>query len=240
MNRLPNILIGLICLVLGVYACSRLVYPTVIINYRLTLEAITPDGPKKGSGVIQVSYGSEFNLNGGSRRGIMRVSGEAVPVDLGQGKILLATLTNNASGRISSPAGLDGALNAEFLPVKIFGLDWNWGEEYKLPRQVDAARNSGPKDVPLLSLPTLITFKHINDPSSVELIHPENIMAIFGEGYTLTKAELELTDDPPTEGIEKVLGWIKTNAGPFGGDEFEQAHPERYLSVYDLKRSELR
>ena len=58
------------------------------MRYRLTAEVMTPDGPKTGSGVIQVSYASEINLNGGGRRGSNSVVGEAIPVDLGQGTAL--------------------------------------------------------------------------------------------------------------------------------------------------------
>jgi hypothetical protein len=196
------------CVVVGVYACSRLLYPTVILNYRLTLEAITPDGPKTGSGVVQVSYGSEFNLNGGGRRGVMRVTGEAVPVDLGQGKILFVTLTRNASGRGGDSKTLAAAQDAEWLPIRVFGFDWNWGEENKLSSQVEAAKAAGPKDVPFRALPTLVTFKDISDPKTVELVQPEALAATFGEGYALTKATTELTDEEPYPIIIVTLPWL--------------------------------
>ena len=94
MNRQSKILISLAVLVFGIYGFYKLMNPTAAINYRLSLEVMTPEGPTTGSGVIQVSYGSVFNVNGGGRRGVMRATGEAVPVDLGHGKFLFATLTN--------------------------------------------------------------------------------------------------------------------------------------------------
>ncbi|MGH9875699.1 MAG: hypothetical protein ACRD9S_24850 [Pyrinomonadaceae bacterium] len=209
MKRVRNFFIGLAVILGGAYACASIVHPTVILRYRLTLEAMTPDGPKTGSGVIQVSYGSQFNLNGGGRKGDMEVTGEAVPLDLGQGKVLFATLTKDGSGRNSTPGRLDGALNAEWLPVVIFGFKWNWGEESRLPAQIKAAKAAGPKDVPFRSLPTLVRFEDVSDPKSVRLVEPERLNAAFGEGFALTKATLEITNDPPTDGIGKVLGWLE-------------------------------
>jgi hypothetical protein len=173
-------------------------YPTVTLRYRLTLEAMTPAGPKTGSGVIEVSYGSQFNLNGGGRNGVMHVVGEAINLDMGKGRYLFSTLTNNASGR---PIGTDvrptGALNDTYLPVVIFGFKWKWGEESELKKQISLARTFGPRNVPLESLPTLVTFKDINDPATVQLVQPSKLEDVFGEGFSLNMASLELVDDRP-------------------------------------------
>jgi hypothetical protein len=224
MNRQSKILIALAALAFGIYGFFQLIHPTVTINYRLTLEVMTPEGPTTGSGVIQVSYGSEFNLNGGGRRGVMRVTGEAVPVDLGHGKFLFATLTNDMSGRQGSPGKLDGALNASSLPVQIFGFSWSKGEENSLASQAAQAMESGSRDVPIMSLPTLVTFQDLNDTKSIRLVRAENPAAVLGTGYSLTKATITLTNDPPTEGIEKLLVWLKKMSEPKSpavGNSFE-------------------
>jgi hypothetical protein len=196
-------------------------YPTVTLRYRLTLEAMTPDGPKTGSSVIEVSYGSEFNLNGGRRKGRWHVTGEAVPLDLGQGKYLFATLTDNASGRPNTltDGSFNGATDAHYLPVIVFGLKWDWGEETKLPPQIAAAEAAGPKDVPLYNLPTLVTFKDINDPATVELVNPSMINEVFGPGYLLVRATLSVTHDRPNSVIETVLNWPEKfkSGGSFDG-----------------------
>jgi hypothetical protein len=239
MNNSAKFLIGTCLVVFGVYAFLQYWRPTVVINYRLTLEAMTPDGPKSGSGVIQVSYASQFNLNGGGRSGVIEVTGEAVPVDLGRGKILFVTLTSNASGRPGSPGKRDGSLDAEFLPVKIFGFVWRWGEERKLPSQVQAARAAGAVDVPLRSLPTIVTFKDINDPKSVVLVQPDNLAAAFGEGYSLSKATLELTDHPTTEGIGNTLRWLREQPETPLGHSKDIYHPDIYgqLTHGNFKRT---
>ncbi len=118
-------LLGLAFFVAGLIALPWLRYPTISFNYRLTIEAMTPDGPKQASSVIQGSYGSTFNLNGGGRRGVTSVTGEAVYLDLGRGKNLFVTLSSNGSGRQSSPGRLDGALDAIWLPIEVFDFKWN-------------------------------------------------------------------------------------------------------------------
>ncbi|HRA95283.1 MAG TPA: hypothetical protein PLL12_15080, partial [Aestuariivirga sp.] len=65
MKLFHKVLIGLIGALVIIYGAYWYSFPTVTINYRLTIEAMTPDGPKTGSTVIQVSYGSQFNVNGG-------------------------------------------------------------------------------------------------------------------------------------------------------------------------------
>jgi hypothetical protein len=73
---------------------------------------------------------------------------------------------------------------------------------------VKAAKAAGVRNVPPVALPTTITFRDLSDPMSVELVDPRNISTAYGEGYSLTKVTIELTDDPPTKGIVKLLPWL--------------------------------
>lgn len=226
MSRGRKILLGLICVIFGVYACARIAFPITEFNYRLTVEAVTPDGPKQASSVVHMSVGSQFNINGGGRRGDISLTGEAVYLDLGRGKNLFVTLSNNGSGRPSRSIVLDGAYNAIWLPIRVFEFDWDWGDEWELERQARAAKAAGPKNVPLIALPTLVTFRDPTDPMSVELVDPRDISKTFGNSYALTKATLELTDDPPTVGIEKTLNWvIRINGGYLHGGFTSRGSP---------------
>ena len=58
-------------------------------KYRLTLEVETPEGPKSASGVMAVHPDRSY-----TRRGQTRTLGDAVFVDLGQGKNLVALLAH--------------------------------------------------------------------------------------------------------------------------------------------------
>lgn len=220
-------IIGIVAGLYGIFAF--ILFPTTTINYRLTLEAATPDGPKTGSGVISVAYSTDHLLIVGGRRGHVRVTGEAVYLDLGQGKNLFVTLTDDGSGRPNlTNDKLDGADNAIYLPLKVFGFEWDWGDEWFLEWQAWAAKAAGPKEVPLVALPTTVTFRDLSDPKSVMLVDPRNITVNFGEGYALTKATLELTDDPPTEGIGTLLIWLGEYPEPPLGKPTDRYKPELY------------
>jgi hypothetical protein len=216
MNRIWKFLIGSVAVAIAVYSCSSIMHPLVAVNYRMSFEAMTPDGPKSGSGVIQVTYASQFNLNGGGRKGDVGVFGEAVPIDLGQGKILFVTLTRGYSGReTGDPTTLNYAQDAAWLPIRVFDFNWHWGEEYNLVKQVNSAKVIGSKEVPFKALPTTVTFKDINVPLSVELVQPDDLEATFGQGYKLTKATIQLTDDPPTNTIKGILVWLDNLKGGY-------------------------
>jgi hypothetical protein len=231
--------IGIVAGLYGIFAF--ILFPTTTINYRLALEAMTPDGPKAGSGVISIAYSSDLNLNGGGRKGSIKVTGEAVYLDLGQGKNLFVTLTDDGSGRPHDHRKpLSGARNAIWLPKEIFGFEWDWGNEWYLEWQAWAAKATNPiRDVPLVALPTTVTFRDRSDSKSVMLVDPRDIAASFGEGYALTKATLELTNDSPTEGVGTLLTWLGKYPEPPLGRSPNIYNPEFYgmLSHGDFKLS---
>ncbi|MDP1700417.1 MAG: hypothetical protein Q8L53_05565 [Aestuariivirga sp.] len=215
MSRFQKFLIGLAIVVLVGYAFIKLTYPTCTFRYKLTAEVMTPDGPKTGSGVIEVSYTHFFSLSGVPNL-IHSVTGEAIFVDLGNNKNFFVTLTSWESGRNTnlepSTPSFSGALGPLNLPIKVFKLTWpsgRGGEESTMAKQVEALEGSGPVVVPPVFLPTLVTFRNVNDPDSVEVVRPDNFAKTFGPGFELVKATLQLTDEPPTETIEGTLPWLK-------------------------------
>jgi hypothetical protein len=57
----------------------------------------------------------------------------------------------------------------------------------------------------------LVTFGDINDPKTVMLVDPANLMATFGPGVGLKSVTLEITDEAVTAGqAETVLGWLES------------------------------
>lgn len=195
----------------SIWLAVYLAYPTVTFNYRLTVEAMTPEGPKSGSTIIQVSYGTRLNPGSFTRNGDMHVTGEALYLDLGQKKNLFVLLGNDQSGRPmkSWDRPLEGAQNAVYLPVHIFGFNWNWGDEWSLRRQVGTVREGEQREVPLVALPTAVTFHNPTDPMSVALVDPRDISLNFGTGYSITSAKIELTNHPPQVSIDAILPWIR-------------------------------
>ena len=67
-------------------------YPTCTFRYKLTAEVMTPDGLKTGSSVLEVSYHTGPHVLPDPNPRFDTLLGEAVYVDLGQGKNLFVTL----------------------------------------------------------------------------------------------------------------------------------------------------
>jgi hypothetical protein len=54
----------------------------------------------------------------------------------------------------------------------------------------------------------LVTFEDLTDPSSVLAVNPDDLSATFGDGISLKRITVELTDDPVTHGIVQRLKWL--------------------------------
>ena len=54
----------------------------------------------------------------------------------------------------------------------------------------------------------LVTFEYLADPTSVRRVDPDDLASTFGEGVSLKRITVQVTDDPVTTGIEKRLVWL--------------------------------
>jgi hypothetical protein len=199
---------------------------TCTYNYRLLIEVRTPEGLKSSSSVIQHTHVGFRRVPGSAARGLVNLTGEAVYVDLGGGKNLFVTLTNKGSGR--EQGNLEGALNAGDLPSKVLSLMFGpVGQEEECRAAKDALAR-GPVSVPLINLPTTVTFKDLNDPKSVQLVDPRNLASAFGQGYSFMAAKVEVTTDPPTAEIKQILRWLTLIPEPPLGKSKDTFHPELF------------
>lgn len=168
-----------------------LVAPHWVYRYRLTLEVDTPNGVKTGASVIEVRRKKAIN---GAIEG--KVQGEAAVVDLGDRGLLFALLRGERGGPdwpfsfIHRP--LAALLGTEDM-VSETALD-------KLVRLQGTSLELTPPDYP-----TLVRFRDPRDPRSVEAVDPANLAASFGPGVRLKRIVVQVTDDPVTTGIDKVL-----------------------------------
>jgi hypothetical protein len=193
------------------YLGYKLLYPTYTYRYRLSFEVETPDGLRSGSSVIEVRYEMFPEING--RNHISRVFGEAVFVDLGQGKNLVGLLAAGPSGE-----DVDYPGRIIFLA---FNLDGNDPDTPKRLPQLQGKRDldiyhSSQYDVTKRFLPTFVTFSDLADFKSVKIAPPGLFNEIFGVGYKLRDVSIELTDEPLTEKKHKVLPWLP-HPGYFNG-----------------------
>lgn len=194
--------------------CSGMV-PSEAPSYRYkeTVVVETPEGVRTGSTVIEVkmeyiNFGDHTNLLPSAYKG------DAAAVDLPGGKVLFALL--------DSPEHLDWAKTAfEYLiPQQPYNGNNTLKDRPEFRQYQLAMALRGPQILPRFrktfggtgtesAYPYLVTFLNNSEPATIQAVNPDNLTAIFGQGYKLKAIVLEKTDDPVSGGIEKRLGWIR-------------------------------
>jgi hypothetical protein len=209
------IIVAIILAPLCLYFGYKLLYPTYTYRYRLSVEVETPDGLRSGSSVIEVRY-EMFPKLLTERDHISRVFGEAVFVDLGQGKNLIGLLASGPGGE-----DVDYPGRVVFQAFKLDGNDPNTLK--RLPglrgkRDLDIY-HSDKYDVTKRLLPTFVTLTDLTDPGTAHIVPFGLFDRIFGAGFKLRSVVIEMTTDPIAEGIESKIPWV----GNYGLEtEFER------------------
>jgi hypothetical protein len=203
----------------AVWAWIALGFPDHAHRFRLTIEVDTPDDVRTGSSVIEVErrdYGWVPVYSPGRGR-VFRVRGEAVFLDLGSGRNVVAVLAHGE--------------NAEWVSEVISF----WVEAYGHKRW-DQDVWSGRKELrgvvelrpPLI--PTLVTFADPLDPATVRVVRPGEFEQVFGPGFRFRRATLEVVplSVPVTGGaIERRLPWLVGMRTNLAGTEFSSTNDLR-------------
>ncbi|MCO6177072.1 hypothetical protein [Ciceribacter sp. RN22] len=170
---------------------------------KLTVSVMTPEGLKSGSSVTSARIEFPPKWTGvGDAAGMQRggVTGEAVALDLGEGRYLFALLQGYTEWTAYT-AFFPELEGKALLKKEIFPY---------LDRLV--ANTGQSRDVPREHYPLLVTFDDIADPTSVKRVDPANFEASFGPGYRLKSIAMSITDESVIEGrIQKMLEWL----GPY-------------------------
>jgi hypothetical protein len=176
-------------------------------KYRLTVEVDTPDGLKAASGVLSVHPDRGY-----SRRGHTATKGDAVFVDLGGGKNLVALLAH-----IDKTVDLDDINYVALRAYKAAGRNPSFNE---------MSRMTGVVAVTGALIPVLVSFAEPSDPSTARNVAPDGLEAAFGKGFRLHGMTAEVVPngfwpldfggplgEPVTRGIEAKLKWLNTADG---------------------------
>jgi hypothetical protein len=172
-------------------------------KYRLTVEVETPSGTKAASGVLAVTPDRGYN-----NRGKSSTSGDAVFVDLGGGKNLVALL-----------AHLDNTLDLEAINYVALRAYGEAGGHRVSFNQMN--RMTGIVPVTGALIPVLVTFADPADPATMRSVAPDDLEASLGAGYRLHRVTAEVVPnglwpidfggplgEPVTRGIAAKLPWL--------------------------------
>lgn len=170
-----------------------------MLRYRMTIRVDTPGGVKEGYGVLETGFnpGSSLEYSASSW-----TFGEAPMVDLGNGKVLFALLTE--------PHGVNPMREVLFRWLEFSKLAPPVSGEGGIDRLENAIALKPAGLLLPKYYPMLVTFENIDDPKSVRQVYPNRIENTFGSGFSLQDIAIQALDAevPLTGGIEKKLKWL--------------------------------
>jgi hypothetical protein len=217
MKKLALAVVAFMALIVG----WNFMYPSASWRYRLTLEVETPEGVKTGSSVVEVSGNAQARITPESVASFS-VKGEAIAVDLAERGVLFALLNRDAD--------VDYPIHIVFQQFPyVHDYVFEDGTTKRLEHGGEATREGlsyyanlrAKSNLPQSQLPSLVRFRDLNDPKSVELVDASDLAKSFGAGVTLKSATIEMVDqgywplnqmgitgEPITRVIENRLPWL--------------------------------
>ena len=187
-------------------ACAMVINPTSTWRYRVTVEIETPEGVKAGSAVHQLSNSPPWfywpeSVNPPSFKG------EAVVIDLGE------------RGKVFALLHFQSWMNGLYQAFPI-----ERGQSSKAGIEIyNKMLKPGLKGEWTTFQPWMVTFTDLDDPMSVKRVYDQkqdfdslklkfvvedHFEEVFGEGVKLKGIHVEITDDPVTKDILKILPWL--------------------------------
>ncbi|CAN7559656.1 hypothetical protein LJR220_005067 [Bradyrhizobium sp. LjRoot220] len=174
-------------------------------KYRLTVEVETPDGRKSASGVVAVHPDRSY-----SRGGHTKTAGDAVYVELGGGKNLVALLAHTDKN-----LELDGM---SYVALRAYIAAAGGGKRVSFN---EMNRQTGVVPVTGAQIPVLVTFADPANPATARNVPPDDAAATLGKGYRLHGISAEAVPngfwpldfggtlgEPVTRGIQAKLPWL--------------------------------
>ncbi|MCA0432574.1 MAG: hypothetical protein LCH46_04860 [Proteobacteria bacterium] len=189
-------------LVLLALPLSGCVLPSWEWHQKLTVVVDTPAGERSGSAVIyeKVLLGQLPAMANGIS---YTIRGEATVVEVAPGRYMFAVLSG---------------LKTEALASTVYRKNRNDDAEVTFDYVVKTRES---RLVPRNMYPLLVTFYDINDPRTVREVDPDDLARTFGPGYSLKRIEVQITDEPLTNEIVKLLPWFERHLDVyFDGSKF--------------------
>jgi len=201
--------IGPIALLAAIYLGDQIRINRPAHKYRLTVEVETPQGRKSAHGIVAV-----HPFRGYSGIGPTRTVGDAVFVDLGHGRNLVALLAH-----IDRTLELDG--------INYVALRAYTAASGKRVTFNEMNRQTGTVPVTGALIPVLLTFADPANPATARNVPPDESEAVLGKGYRLHAISAEVVPngfwpldvggvlgEPVTRAIQARLPWLNGADNP--------------------------
>ena len=172
-------------------------------KYRLAVEVETPEGSKSASGVVAVHPDRSY-----SRRGQTRTVGDAVFVDLGSGRNLVALLAH-----VDKNLVLD---DVNYVALRAYNEAAGKRVSFN-----EMSRLTGIAPVKGALIPVLVTFADLANPGTARAVAPDDAEAVLGKGYRLKGLTAEVVPngywpldfggalgEAVSRGIQSKLPWL--------------------------------
>jgi hypothetical protein len=164
------------------------IQPSYEHRFRITIAVKTPEGKKQGSSVWANTCTDPLPGGLGAMTGGCSTVGEAVFVDLGQGRNLIGLMTVGPDGR---------GVNVYGLAARVFdyeGVPRNTSGNLLTSWISYAPHWRGSRELSGDAVPTLVTLTDLNDPASARLVEPTqaSFASVVGPGYQLQQVILEM------------------------------------------------
>ena len=195
--------LGPIALLAAIYIGDQIRINRPGHKYRLTVEVETPEGRKSASGTVAVHPDRSY-----SRGGHTRTVGDAVYVDLGDGKNLVALMAH-----IDQNLELDGI---NYVALRAYNATGGKRVPFSMMSQM-----TGTVPVTGALIPVLVTFADPADPGTARHVLPVDAEAALGTGYHLHGISVGAVPngfwpldfggalgEPVTRGIPTKLPWL--------------------------------
>lgn len=200
---------------LGVFASMRLKPHVASLNFRVTLIVDEGGVERTGHGVWNVRLTENRPFDAGTYH--MQMRGEAIPIELPGKGLLVAVL------RSRLPDGSPGSNDLGTIPETLFAdrVKGQLGEDRFDRVKLLAAIASRPgltQAVPLAESsrvahvpePVFLLFADGSRPGTATLVDPVDPAQTLGSQVQFKALQVEITDDPVTVGIGRLLPWIST------------------------------
>jgi len=217
----------------ALYVAYLVIFPTVYLRYRLTLDVDVDGVTHTGSGVVEIAYHGMPEWLGGIGGGaqahfIGEMRGYAITVDLGARGLLFVVdsypfLADPRTGRIA----LANAANLGMLPFAAYGLSQSQLPSTGIAHARALREKKGPVDLPLEKLPMIVRFTDINDRSTIEELDPRDLATAYGADVRLVHAEFEFAADPVSPMPKSWPKWLSEDKA----SEYRFSHQELWSFV---------